>query len=227
MRMATLSSALALLVCGPAFGAKLTATRPGVMCVEPEALAKLTLPNGSSRSYGPNARPEDLATKASGGCIDIPPGATVTVLTARTNTSIAAYDANDGRGERTFVVPNIDFAAVPDAPPAAPARHGPAWPDANYPPLVYANKLFGAVREHCPQQGWNEHLLARIDMGPGSEVGAKLTPAQNGIIEREIREQCTIGPACPADIAFGMEVGMGYLDELVRAICSQKAPADG
>ena len=90
----------------------IVATRPGVMCTSPDALARLTLPDGSSRSASPGARPEDLATKRQGGCIDIPLGAQLPVREARRQTSIVVFDPNDGRGARTFIVPNIDFNSV-------------------------------------------------------------------------------------------------------------------
>jgi hypothetical protein len=62
--------------------------------------------------------------KAAGGCIDIPPGARVAVLTARHNTSIVNYDPGDGLGTRRFIVPNIDFATASAAalPPLEPAK---------------------------------------------------------------------------------------------------------
>ena len=90
----------------------IVATRPGVMCASADALARLPLPDGSSRSASPAARPGDLATKLQGGCIDIPLGAQLPVQEARRQTSVVVFDPNDGRGARTFIVPNIDFNAA-------------------------------------------------------------------------------------------------------------------
>ena len=89
----------------------LVASRTGLMCTSAEALAKLTLSDGSSRAASPHARPGDTTLEQQGGCIAIPPGAHVTLQIARRNTSIVTYDAEDGRGPRSFVVPNIDFGS--------------------------------------------------------------------------------------------------------------------
>ena len=79
----------------------IVATRPGVMCTSPDALARLTVPDGSSRSASPAARPGDLATKQQGGCIDIPLGALLSVQEARRQTSVVVFDPNDGSGAST------------------------------------------------------------------------------------------------------------------------------
>ncbi|RAS39326.1 hypothetical protein BX591_101665 [Paraburkholderia bryophila] len=96
----------------PAMAADLIATKPGVMCVSAQALAQLTLPNGESRSHGATATPEQLAQAQAGGCIDIQPGITVNVLTARKNTSVVSYQRPGATTVETFVVPNIDFSPV-------------------------------------------------------------------------------------------------------------------
>ena len=96
----------------------LRATRPGVMCTSPDALAKLTLPDGSSRSAG-NASPAFQAIADAGGCRDFGVGRTVILLTARRNTDIVRGDTMTGDGVLgDFIVPGIDFA--PYTPP-----HGP------------------------------------------------------------------------------------------------------
>ena len=87
-----------------AIAADLMSVRPGLMCASKEALARLTLPNGDSRTHGPGARASDLQAAAAGGCIDIPRGARVAVQQGFRNTSVVTYS-----GE-TLVVPNIDFA---------------------------------------------------------------------------------------------------------------------
>ena len=89
------------------------ATRPGLMCSSAEALAKLTLPNGSSRAALPRPRPEDLRIKTEGGCLDLHPGSRVTVVEAYHLTSKVTSDPGDGGGARVFIVPNIDFDPVP------------------------------------------------------------------------------------------------------------------
>ena len=124
MRDAVVFGAVLMLAAGGARGEALVATRPGVMCRSADVLGRLTLPNGDSRTHAAVRRPEDVALAESGGCIDIPPGARVTVRQAFRNTSIVGYGAPDGP---PYVVPNIDFAAAgpgaaagtPDAPAGA------------------------------------------------------------------------------------------------------------
>ncbi len=115
MRATLASIALTTFLGGPACGATLVASRPGVMCASPAALAYLTLPDGSSRSARRDPGPKTRAAKRAGGCVDIPAGAAVAVLATRRNTSIITYDARDGRGARRFFIPNVDFSAVPQA----------------------------------------------------------------------------------------------------------------
>ena len=93
------------------------------MCRSAEALGRLTLPGGDSRTHAAVPRPEDLQLASSGGCIDIPPGARVTVRQAFRNTSVVTYGAADAP---SLVVPNADFrpvgtsdATVPDGTVAA------------------------------------------------------------------------------------------------------------
>lgn len=100
----------------------LVAVRPGLMCSSPEALSRLTLPGGIDRTAAPGATPEDFEAKQQGGCTAIPPGARVAVQAARRQTSTVLFDAGDGRGARTFVVPNIDFSPVA-LPPATSSRN--------------------------------------------------------------------------------------------------------
>ena len=90
----------------------LVASRPGLMCSSAEALSRLTLPGGGSRTAAPGATSNDFAIKEQGGCIDIPIGAQVAVQAMRRQTSIILFDAHDGKGTRSFVVPNIDFSAA-------------------------------------------------------------------------------------------------------------------
>ncbi len=120
------------LATSPATAADLVATKPGVMCLSAEALGKLTLPGGDSRTHAPSPRGEDLAVAGSGGCIDIPLGARVTLQKAFRNTSIVTYDGIGGMTAGTMVVPNIDFqpATAAEA-PATVTQGGPAFPIPN------------------------------------------------------------------------------------------------
>ena len=126
MRVAVVFGAMLVLAAGGTRAEELVATRPGVMCRSADALGRLTLPNGDSRTHAAIRRPEDLALADAGGCIDIPQGARVTVRQAFHNTSIVGYGAPDAP---PYVVPNVDFqpvgagagaaAGVPDVPVGA------------------------------------------------------------------------------------------------------------
>ena len=99
--------------------ALLRATRPGVMCSSPAALAQLSLPDGSSRTAGSDAPPSVVAIARAGGCTDFPAGNIVILQTARRNTSIVRSDTLTGDGVLdTFYVANIDY--VPYVPPSDP-----------------------------------------------------------------------------------------------------------
>ncbi len=121
------------LAASPATAADLVAIRPGVMCSSAEALGKLTLPGGDSRTHAPSPRAEDLAVAGSGGCIDIPLGARVTVQQAFRNTSIVTYDGVGGMAAGPMVVPNIDFQPATSGAqaPAAAMQRGSAFPTSN------------------------------------------------------------------------------------------------
>lgn len=215
---ATVVLALPLLLwIAPALGETLVAARPGVMCKSPDALARLTLHDGSSRSEGLLASPPAQRIAQQGGCIDITSGLQVSVLETRRNTSIVTY-ANGAGPPQRYIVPNIDFTD-------AAGPHPPAWSEPGYPPLVALDTLLGEVHRQCPRQGWDEHALSHTQTGPWDRVANELTPAQSIAIGKEIDFQCVAGLSCPADIQFGMEVQMGHLPDLVRAICSEPAPA--
>jgi hypothetical protein len=113
----------------PAASQELVAIKPGLMCRSADALAQLTLPNGDSRTHSAARRPHDLALAASGGCIDIPPNARVTVRQAFHNTSIVTYGSTDGA---PYVVPNIDFEKDGQAGPPLVVDPGPVGVPAGY-----------------------------------------------------------------------------------------------
>ena len=130
----------------------LIATRPGLMCTSAEALAKLTLPDGSSRTTTARPRPEDLRVRAAGGCIDIPPGAQVTVIEAFRNTSSVSFDPGDGGGARVFTVPKIDFTTAPNQAQAAAAAPQPS-------PVVLATSSRLGVTITADEPNWCARML--------------------------------------------------------------------
>ncbi len=104
---------------GSALAQQLIATRPGLMCASTDALGRLTLPNGDSRTHALGPRPDDLAAASAGGCIDIPPGARVQVQQAFRNTSRVVYAGPGAPADGLMTIPNIDFR--PDTDTASPA----------------------------------------------------------------------------------------------------------
>ncbi len=132
-------AAVAMLVAGSAQAEDLVATRPGVMCRSAEALGRLTLPGGDSRTHAASPRPQDLRAAAEGGCVDIPLGTRVTVQQAFRNTSIVTTSAADAS---PMVVPNADFrpAGAVEASASGPASGAaPRSPGAGpVPPPGYA-----------------------------------------------------------------------------------------
>ena len=115
-------SVAAALSCGfgpQAIADELVAVKPGVMCVSTDALARLTLPNGDSRTHAIAPRPDDLAAAAAGGCIDIPPGARVQVVQAFRNTSRVIYAGPGAPTDGMMTVPNVDFGPSTGVAPVA------------------------------------------------------------------------------------------------------------
>lgn len=92
------------------------------MCRSADALAALTLRDGSDRSASPAAHPGDAALRQSGGCIPFQPGLRLTAMSRRRNTSLVVHDQGAGAGPQTFYVANIDFAAPRHRPQPQPPR---------------------------------------------------------------------------------------------------------
>ncbi len=106
------SVAAAYALASPALAETVMVIQPGVACASASALAALTLPDGSSRSARPGARPKYLAIAARGGCVPLRLGVQITTMAIRKLTDIVAYDADDGRGLRPFYVPRIDLETI-------------------------------------------------------------------------------------------------------------------
>ena len=166
--------AVALLVAGVVRADDLVAVRPGVMCVSADALAKLILHNGDSRTHAPVPRPQDLAAAAGGGCIDIPPGARVAVQQAFNNTSIVTYDGPGAPPGGRMIVPNVDFAPAKggEAPAAggftvpagyAVAQRLPVKPDGTMLVLLQDRRLTPALRDRLWGMGSPENALEPDD----------------------------------------------------------------
>ena len=181
MRILIATCTLTLLSPAPALADGLIATSPGLMCTSAAALAELTRPDGSGRTAYPDARPQDRDARQAGGCIDILPGTEVTVLHARKNTSVVSYDAHDGRGARSFTVPNIDF--TPEAKPG--------------------DRFIGGTRPN-----WQDRLLDRVEaalkhnhLAPKNCVAYELMPPDPGPVPTSdtVRVAEATGGSCGGD----------------------------
>lgn len=147
----------------------LVAVRPGVMCESAEALARLTRPDGSSRSALPRPDPRDVIAKIAGGCVDIPRGARVPVRESYRNTSIGTYDPGDGRGPRDFVLPNIDFRPLPNSGDRFRASGRVMAPPSEPETMDF---FFSALEQACPEKDWR-----------GADEGALRGPAEAARLE--------------------------------------------
>ncbi len=152
----------------------LQAVRPGVMCVSADALAKLSLPDGSSRTAAPNVSPAIQVIARDGNCVDFPASNVVILLTARKNTSIVRSDSLSGDGVlETYIIPNIDYA--PYAPP-----HD-AFDD--------------AIRARCPAK-LDELIVLR---SPTYGFVASLPRPLREQIEKTVDDECGGAPACSSN----------------------------
>ena len=98
-----------LLLSGPALADTVTVVRNGLFCASPDALAKLTRPDGSSSADSPYATPQAVEIAKRGGCFHLQLGQTLTATSIRKNTTVVAVDIGDGQGTRAFYFPNIDL----------------------------------------------------------------------------------------------------------------------
>ncbi len=161
----------------PAGATLLKNVRPGVMCRSADALAKLTLPDGSSRSAGSNAPLAMKAMATAGGCVDLD-GSGVIVLAKdiRKNTSIVSYVdyAGGGDGPQPYYVANVDF--VPFAVPK--------------------NAFNDELARHCPDKLepiFVSDNQAVLDIMEGFE--ATLSPAVQKKIT-QVADRCEMGWRC-------------------------------
>ena len=87
------------------------------MCNSSEALARLTLPGGDSRTHRPGASQRILDIADRGSCRDLRIGEKLVVLKAFRNTVIVSPEREQpGSGSNVLVAPLIDFDIVPPTP---------------------------------------------------------------------------------------------------------------
>ena len=141
----------------------LVAAKPGLMCTLAKALRVLTLPSGASRIGSSSEEPGDTALKISGGCVDLPLGATVMASSVRQRTSILLHDAGDGRGLRRYYVPNIDLRQ--SSPSDAPDPDGQCQALGNR--MVKSHTLSGPVTNTEQFVTWRAACAGSPPTGPG------------------------------------------------------------
>lgn len=166
--------AFSLALAPPAKADLLRAVRPGVMCASADSLAKLSLPDGSSRTAAPNASPALQAIARAGNCVDFPAGNIVILLTARRNTSVVRSDSLTGDGVlETFIVPNIDYA------PYAPPR----------------DEFDDAIRVRCPAKLEEVVVLGATTSGFVQSLPGPLREQ----IEKGVENECGGAPSCSSN----------------------------
>ena len=106
------SIVLGMIEAGPTRADTLISTRPGVACTSVDALARLTRPDGSSRSAQTYATADAREIARRGGCLPFGPGMTVFPHSIRSGTSIVTAYGLDRAGPLTLYVANIDFERV-------------------------------------------------------------------------------------------------------------------
>ncbi len=124
------SIALGMIALAPARADTFVSVRPGVACTSADALARLTRPDGSSRSTPANATADAREIARRGGCFPFGPGMMVFPHSIRRQTSIVTAYAVGRTGPLTVYVANIDFDRI-----AAPGGRG-AGPVGSRPPPV-------------------------------------------------------------------------------------------
>ena len=93
-----------------AMGDDVVVVKPGIACKSSAALAKLTRPDGSSRSEGTTASPESVQVARDGGCTRLRVGQKFIATSIRKNTSIVLADGTSSSQRQTLIVPNIDLS---------------------------------------------------------------------------------------------------------------------
>ena len=208
MKLAAVASVVSLLAgASPALAETAVSSHQGVMCTSESSLGKLTMSDGNSRSFLQNPRAADVQEAERGGCIGIDPGAVVTVLTVRNNTTIVAYDPKDGKGSRTFYAPNVDFA-IPGVVSTRP-------PEPTY-------QFYGELRRQCPAHDWGEHYSFAAREEPLGKALSGMSARQHSELEAIVRKDCadSISLSCATGEAIAYGAGHGFLPQLVRAFCA-------
>lgn len=142
------SIVLGMVASGPARADALVSMRPGVACTSADALARLTRPDGSSRSTPTNATADAREIARRGGCFPFGPGLTVFPHSIRRQTSIVTAYAADRLGPLTVYVANIDFERV-----AVPGSRGAALVESQPAPITQGTAAALSVDRPAAEAG--------------------------------------------------------------------------
>ena len=119
MRLLPVAGLMLMAAEGVALADDIVVSKPGVMCNSSQALARLTLPGGDSRTHQAPTLQKYLDIAAAGGCRDLQIGQRLDVVKSFRNTVVVSLqDDGEGHGPSTLVAPLIDFdqaAATPRA----------------------------------------------------------------------------------------------------------------
>ena len=101
-------------------------SKPGIMCNSSQALSRLTLPGGDSRTHQEPTLQKYLDIATAGGCRDLQIGQRLGVVKSFRNTVIVSLkDEGGGHGSSTLVAPLIDFDQAATMPHAGDASLAP------------------------------------------------------------------------------------------------------
>lgn len=190
----------------PAAAETFVAVRPGLMCRSAEALAQLTLPDGS---------PRDLARARASFCLPLPDGARLQVRSSQRNTSVVLYDAHDGTGPRPFIIPNIDVRPLRFSGPALGPKDRATAPP---PQPGTLDAFWHAVEQTCPDKPWRGSIGGRL-AGPLDTI--PIPEPRRAALEAEIERACadTNGITCPSTVTIKFLLAAGEQGQLVQAYC--------
>ena len=107
--------AVLITISWPAKPEDLIAQRPGLMCIDPKGLARLTMPDGSSKLKASRLTQADQDMAFVSQCVEIPLGARMPMGERHHQTSKVYYQGSSG--PQVYTIPNIDFSEpLPSSP---------------------------------------------------------------------------------------------------------------
>ncbi len=190
---------LVLLCClaGLARADEWVAAKPGVMCASADALGRLTLPNGDSRTHRAVPTAADLATASAGGCVDIAVGQHVTTVETYRNTSVALV------GGARLTIPNVDFDPATASASNAPVLTG--YRVASHLAIDSGNAIEvlvdSRISPQLAEQMWNtsddpgfvlpegDPRAAAFTKSPPRPAQVRLVDASGGVLAQQLEDE--------------------------------------